>query len=432
MRKRTEICVSLRIKMTFLTIISLTVVFCISGFISAANQNVNDYQLLWLEKPTQNSYFIRDIAWSPNSTQVSIIYSSGEGGCISVINTQSGNRTDLKHNLSGGYSTSFTASDWSPNGDTIAVSNWNGDVIIYNLTTMQKKYVHRSLFYQVDDLAFSPGGEKLAFTTNLVENCTEYSQIEYFGKGIFHGPIEIVDTKTLVPLALINFYHGNNYSTDYHANKLFWSPDAMYIATVTYGNIILISDTSNLVDNVTEKYSLHSITELNSDTPLKEMCWSPDSSEIATIECGESWPLNYSSIKIWNKTSGEIIRQTNVSGYNWISSIEWVNDQLIIAGEFRGMEYMSGKLAILNSTDFSYIYQYENTNLISYPISTTQGDLKVSPDNQMICVSFGNKVAMFCQSTPQISNTLVYSSIIGIPMCLNCPIIYKWLKRKKL
>jgi hypothetical protein len=407
-------------------VVAIIVIISIFGVVSAVSVDENGYELIWWNDTHNTSDSILDIAWSPSSDKVAVT-SGFSGGPIYLFNSSTGEKSEFEHNLTipegnpkGSYITQFTASSWSPiDEDIFVVSNEYGAVMVYNLTDMEWEFVHYSDWTPVTDIAFSPSGDRLAFPTHVE---IPYGSIWGNNWSTIGGPIEIVNTSTMETISLINLYALNknlytdyniNSSLDYVSNKIFWSPDGSKIATATSGGTVLVSDTLPLIDNVTQNHTMHSIVKLNTTTPITELAWSPDGSEIATVE--RHWAFDSGNINILDVESGELKRKIQIDDINWFISLDWPTPDKILLNAMRRVgEGFGGELIILNSVDLSLIHRY---NYPHFDSAGTKGEIRTSPDGTMIIASFGNKVAMFKPSEPDVEEAILYSTMgLGAPL----------------
>lgn len=409
-------------------VVVIIVIISIFGVVSAVSVDENGYELIWYD--THNSTDpVLDIAWKPSSDSVAVTYGH-TGGPIYFFDALTGEKTKFEHNLTipegnpkGSYITQFTASSWSPIDENIfVVSNEYGTVMVYNLTDMEWEFVHYSDWTPVTDLAFSPSGDRLAFPTHV-----EIPHGSIWGNNwsTIGGPIEIVNTSTMETISLINLYALNedlyadyniNSSLDYVSNKIFWSPDGSKIATVTSGGTVLVSDTLPLIDNVTRPHTLHNIVELENLKDAREIAWSPDSEVIAAVHNLKNGWDNASKIGLWDAGTGNLLREKEIEEITWFMALDWSSQNMIYLNGVHGenSNYTGSVFMAIDPDNLSANYRYDDKRFDNYQ---TQGAISVSPDGTMVCASFGNKVAMFIPSEPDVEEAILYSTTgFGAPL----------------
>lgn len=100
----------------------------------------------------------------------------------------------------------FSDLEWAPNGRQIAYGSTKG-VYLYDVNTENETLISKKGRY----LAFSPDGEKLAFS--------------YFNNATGNIQIDIISLDTLQPVRTINDFIWHQYPS----TKIIWSPDGEYL-----------------------------------------------------------------------------------------------------------------------------------------------------------------------------------------------------------
>jgi WD40 repeat protein len=215
------------------------------------------------------------VGWSPDGDWVAVAY----GGNLMILDAATGQMVSTLE-LSQIYPISQVT--WNPNGNSLAVSTYEGDIHILAAVTWQTLVVLHDSPYVID-IAWNPAGDRLA----SVESFAEDSYV-----------VQVWNMTTYTPMRI----------AEYHdlTSSVAWSPDGTKLANDVPDGPVRIWDTATwqIVMTIDHKNAMSS-------------AWDPTGTRIVTVGGDDE------TVRVWNTAYGEELTRIPT---DFVVDAEWSPD----------------------------------------------------------------------------------------------------------
>jgi WD40 repeat protein len=235
------------------------------------------------------------VAFSPDGTKIamgSLIMQNREAGKphLAVWDTSTW-EVMFEPKIGNFTPMSFGALGWSPKGRLLATSDYDRGLVTFDIKTGKIVSLQEDFLASPYDISWSPNGSRMVATGDL-------------GYGFRRWRIDTDESVRLYDSRVAAF-----------ATQLAWSPDGNRIASVHADGVLCFWTVStNQCDGFTKSHFLQALS----------LAWSPDGHQLAT---------GGGVIRIWDSSTGNLLRSFGLNDGSIYSQLEWLADGRLISLE---------------------------------------------------------------------------------------------------
>lgn len=229
-----------------------------------------------------------------------------------------------------GHVGAISAVSWNPDGQYVATAGYrfldDHTVKIWDAATGRLLRTFKGNFPGMTSVAWSPDGRVLAVADTRIRIWDAESGAELAVFGSSRGPLVwSPDGRYLAgpvgyPMMRIWEVGSGNPVRDFHGEIPAWSPDGRAIAVASldgYDGRLLVYD-----------FDTSEVLLSMQHTSIDATAWSPDGQYLASTGLSDA---GKSDLRIWNATTGKLIRSMNVTYGSALYSVSWSPDGHYVA-----------------------------------------------------------------------------------------------------